>query len=248
MNEWSIADAFSYQKYDLIALELEPALYDTLSKQPNFASSVQEERKHLMQSHGLFVPAIRIKRNAYEKNRYVIRIRGQRVGEGILHPPFNFSNEGEEGIPGIHPVTNEPGVWTEGEGQTAQALLLSHLRAIMEKKSPDLLTYETAARWWQQARSHVPNLIKELEKHGFTVGLMWQVMRKLLKKRIPLHPFEDLLETIMEYYIVHPPHGYAPPDWSHSHPDDIVKYIAAQKKRRLPPAEQSLSVVRHLKR
>lgn len=249
MNDWSISDAYSEQKSDLLALELGNNLYDTLNKQVPLARQVQQLRQSFMQTHGFYVPAIRIKTTATSGDEYTIRVRGQRVGQAVLHPSLRFTTETEhtEGIRGIHPVTHQPGFWNEDDGVPAHELLLNHVKSVMEQKSSELLTYEIAFRWLQQAKSHVPNLLKELEKRGVTPGLIWQIMRKMLAQRIPLHPFEDLLETIMEYYIVHPPAGYAPPEWSQSHPDDIVKYIAAKKKKRLPQPGQTTAKIRHIK-
>ncbi|WP_054951308.1 FHIPEP family type III secretion protein [Numidum massiliense] len=246
MNDWSISDAYSKQKYDVLALELGASLYDTLFKQTDLAIRVQHLRQRIMGTHGLFVPAIRIKPTELAPHRYVVRTRGQLAGEGVLRPPLLFSSVHEEGEPGVHPVTNEAGVWTDSDGTPAADLLLDHLLYVMEKKAPDLLTFETASRWWLQARTHTPLLYKELEKRGMTTGLMWQVMRKLLAQRIPLHPFEQLLETIVAYYVVHPPQGHAPPEWSSAHPDDIVKYVAKQKKKRLPPPKRPTAVIHRI--
>lgn len=250
MSDWTVSDAYSEQKSDLLALELGNHLFETLNKQTPLARQVQQLRQNLIQSHGFYVPAIRIKTTATSDDEYVIRLRGQRVGQAVLYPSLCFSTETEKeaGIRGVHPVTQQPGFWHEGEGIPAHELLLSHVKSVMEQKAPELLTYESVARWLQQAKSHVPNLLKELEKRGVTVGLIWQIMRKLLAQRIPLHPFEDLLETIMEYYVMHPPGGYAPPEWSQSHPDDIVKYIASKKKKRLPNPGQTTAKIRHLNR
>lgn len=248
MTNWTVSDAYSKQKSDLMALELEKGLYEALHGETRIARAIQEERQKLVETHGLFIPAIRIKTVTADEKVYTIFVRGQRVGQAVLHPPLTFSAAAEDGIPGVHPVTQEPGFWGENGGASAHELLLHHLRTVMEAKAPLLLTYETAARWLHQARTHVPTLVKELEKRGVTTGLIWQVMRKLLDQRIPLHPFEDLLETVMEYYIVHPPAGHTPPEWSQSHPDDIVKYISAQKKSRLPRPGQTSAAIHHLKR
>lgn len=251
MNDWTISDAYGEQKSDLIALELSTSLYEALNSSAHLARSIQEQRRELMRTHGLFIPSIRIKTMHTTEKEYRLLIRGQRVGQGTLHPPLTFSteqSEDENEIPGIHPVTHEPGFWNKNDGLSAQHMLLEHIKTVMEQKAPDLLTYETAARWLHQAKSYVPGLVKELEKRGVTPGLIWQVQKRLLAKRVPLHPFEDLLETILEYYIVHPPAGYTPPEWSQSHPDDIVKYIAAQKKKRLPQPGRATAGIHYLKR
>ena len=247
MSDWTVSDAYSAQKSDLMSLELETKLYEALNTEAQLARKVQEQRRQLVHSHGLFIPSIRIRTMAAEESEYVIRIRGQRGGRAVLHPPLTFSTEALDGIPGYHPVTQQPGFWGEHEGDPAYTLLLDHLKTVMEQKAPELLTYETAARWLHQAKSYAPELVKELEKRGVTAGLIWQVMRKLLAKRIPLHPFEDLLETVLEYYIVHPAGGYAPPEWTQAHPDDIVKYIAAHKKKRLPRPGRTTAAIHHLK-
>lgn len=247
MNDWTVSDAYSEQKSDLMALELGTKLYETLNRETPLARLIQKQRRTLTRSHGFFIPAIRIRTTTAVEKEYIIRLRGHRVSQVTLRPPLYFSTKAKEGIQGIHPVTQQAGFWNEEEGTSAQDLLLQHLRSVMEMKAPELLTYETTVRWLQQAKSHVPNLVKELEKKGMTPGLLWQVMRRLLARRVPLHPFEELLETVMEYYIIHPPGGHAPPEWSQAHPDDLVKYIAAQKKKRLPQPGQTMAEVRHIK-
>lgn len=248
MADWNLSDAYTDQKAETIRLEIGPALYKYLMKESDFAATIQSLRKSVLQERGVYLPAVRIKTgSAEEPNRYVIRIRGRRVADGELYPPLRFSTQQESDRPAIHPMKRVEGYWTEGEGETAREIITAHLRHILHSRVDELFTYELAVRWLKQARSHVPELVDELKERGMTPGLLWSVIKLLLRDRIPIHPFEELLENILDYYISHPPHGYAPPEWTHPHPESIAKFIAEKRKRRMPAKKSTGNVIGFVK-
>lgn len=235
MADWSLSDAYSEQKGDVVSLEIGSRLYEHLLRDADFTSGIRELRKEIFRNLGVYLPSVRIKADSgLDPDRYVIRIRGRRAADGTLRPPLKFSIKHGSGPPAIHPVRRVEGVWTEEEGESCREIVTSHLRQVLNRRIEDLLTYDIVVRWLNQAKNHAPDLVKELTERGHTPGLLWAVMKNLLKDRVPLHPFEELLETILEYYLTHPHEGYTPPEWTHPHPEAVAKYIATKKKERLP--------------
>ncbi|MDR6225739.1 FHIPEP family type III secretion protein [Desmospora profundinema] len=236
MADWNLSDAYGEQKGDVLSLELGPGLYEPLLADPDFTGQIQAVRKEVFRQLGVYLPSVRIRsQSELEPNQYQIRIRGNRIVDGVLHPPLLFSHVIESGTMGLHPIDQVEGRWNSREGEEAATILLNHLRQVINRRLDQLVTYDWVARWLKQAKSHSPDLVKELEERGLTSGILWSVTKLLLKDRIPLHPFEELLETVLDYFLVHPHEGYTPPEWTHPHPSEIAKYVSQKKKdRRLP--------------
>lgn len=245
MADWNLSDAYGEQKGDVLSLELSPALYETLLAEPDFTARVQAVRKELFRQLGVYLPSIRI-RSQFEldSDQYHIGIRGNRIADGRLYPPLLFSSQADSGTEGFHPVHRVKGYWNPQEGEDAVTVVINHLHQVVNRRLEQLVTYDWVARWLKQAKSHSPDLVKELEERGLTPGILWAVSKQLLKDRIPLQPFEELLETVLEYYLVHPHEGYTPPEWTHPHPSEIAKYVSHKKKdRRLPMHESKGKVI-----
>src|SRR5690606_473719 len=130
---------------------------------------------------------------------------------------------------------------------TAREIITAHLRHILPSRVDELFTSELAVRWLKPARSHVPELVDELKERGMTPGLLGSVIRLHLRDRIPIHPFDELVDNILTYYLSHPPHGYAPPEWTHPHPESIAKFIAEKRKRRMPAKKSTGNVIGFVK-
>lgn len=236
MADWSLSDAYGEQKRDILSLELSGNLYEQLLSDPHFSKRIQYVRKEVFHRLGVYLPSVRIRTySQLEPNQYQICIRGNRLADGVLYPPYRFSRTVQEGTVALHPVERVNGRWNSQEGEEATAILATHLRQVIDRRLDHLITYDWAARWLKQAKSHSPDLVNELEERGLTPGILWSVIQLLLKERVPLHPFEELLETVLEYYLLHPHEGYTPPEWTHPHPSEIAKFISHKKKdRRLP--------------
>ncbi|MFO7289321.1 MAG: FHIPEP family type III secretion protein, partial [Bacillota bacterium] len=186
MADWSLSDAYTDQKADTIGLEIGPTLYEYLMKESDFAATIQNLRKSVLKERGVYLPAVRIKTGSpKEPNRYVIRIRGRRVADGLLYPPLRFSERHVSDRPAIHPMKRIEGYWTDKEGETARDIITAHLRHVLHSRVDELFTYELAVRWLKQARSHVPELVDELKERGMTPGLLWSVVKILLRNRVP---------------------------------------------------------------
>mgnify|MGYP002422929327 CR=1 FL=1 len=235
MSDWNLTDAYGEQKSEIISLELEAQLYEHLLQDPDFTSQIQGLRKEIFRQVGVYLPAIRIRTlSSMEPGCYMIRVRGRSAAEGVLNPPLRFADQPGEtkSTPAIHPLQRTEGWWTEGAGETCAEIIIRHVRSILNRRLDDLITYDWATHWLKQAQSHNPELVKELESRHLTPGLLWSVMKQLAKEKIPLSPFEELLEIILEYYLTHPHEGYTPPEWHQPHPAEIAKYVASKNKDR----------------
>jgi len=223
MNEWSSTEAYQQQKADILTLQMGADLYERLCTGSAFTGRVQELRKEILAKTGVFLPPIRIRRGEdCLPNQYRILVRGQTAGDGTLFddPTVNAAEDEEK--------------------------LLNHIRRVCHRKLDQLLSFQNVVKWLEQAKSYAPELVQELLERGMTPGLLWSVLRILIRKRYPLHPFEELLEWVLEYYLYHPYSGYIPPQWTHRHPEDIADFILKKRPRVAERTEQSTDNVRFL--
>ncbi|MFO7263745.1 MAG: hypothetical protein A6D91_05190 [Bacillaceae bacterium G1] len=223
MNEWSPTEAYQQQKADILTLQMGADLYERLCTGSSFAGRVQELRKEIFAKTGVFLPPIRIRRgDECRPDQYQILLRGQLAGEGTL-----FDD------PEVDPAEDEE-------------KLLDHIRRVCYRKLDQLLSFQSVVKWLEQAKTYAPELVQELFERGMTPGLLWSVLRILIRKRYPLHPFEELLEWVLEYYLYHPYNEYIPPQWTHRHPEEIAEFILKKRPRVSERSEQTSGNVRYL--
>ncbi|SFS31214.1 FHIPEP family type III secretion protein [Marininema halotolerans] len=235
MTDWTLTDAYGEQQGDLFSIILGPDLYEFLLNDSHFTAEIRRLRKQLFRQFGFYLPSIRIRiGNMSEPQHYTLSIRGNQVAVGQLRPPLRFSKaeEGKATPTDIHPILHIPGNWSDQPGEESRDILLSHVEQVLQRRLPELLTYEGVGLWLKQAESHAPSLIKELTNQGVTTGLLWSVMKRLIQDGISIAPFEELLETMLEFYLENPHDGYTPPEWTRPHPTEITKYITEKKKNR----------------
>lgn len=224
MNEWSPAEAYQQQKADVLTLLMGNELYERLCTGSSFTSRVQDLRKEVLAKTGVFLPPIRIRRgDDCQPRQYRILLRGQPAGEGSLFEDTTVEEAEDE------------------------QRLLDHIRQICYLKLEQLLSFQSVVKWLEQAKNHAPELVQELLERGMTPGLLWSVLRILIRKRYPLHPFEELLEWMLEYFLYHPYNGYIPPQWTHRHPEDIAEFILKKRPRPSEQQEQAAGNVRYLR-
>lgn len=194
MSDWNLTDAYGEQKSEIISLELESRLYEHLLQDRDFTSQIQGLRKEVFHRLGVYLPSIRIRTlSSMDRGCYRIRVRGRCAAEGVLNPPLRFSDQPgeEEETPAIHPLQRTEGWWTEGDGESCAEIIIRHVRSVLNRRLDDLVTFDWVTRWLKQARSHNPELVKELESRRLTPGLLWSVMKQLAKERILSLPLRN---------------------------------------------------------
>jgi flagellar biosynthesis protein FlhA len=173
-------------------------------------------RKQLARDIGIIIPPIRLRDNLQlPLNRYSIKIKGQVVGKGELMPDRYLAlGENErsqiDGIKTTDPTYGLPGLWiTEAKKESAEAagytvidptsVMVTHLTEIIKSHAHEIITREDIQKLIDTTKKDSPTLVNELTPNVLTLGVMHEVVRKLLRERVSVKDFVTILETLLDY-------------------------------------------------
>jgi len=173
-------------------------------------------RRQMACELGLVVPPIRIRDDLnLESHAYVIRIRGGKVGGGVLYPR-QFLAVGGDGGEGkllgrqaVEPAFQTPAVWiTPDQRERAEAMgytvvepvtvLVTHLTEVIRRHAADVLSREQVVRLLEKLKSGAGNLVKEASEK-LRIGQIQRVLQNLLRERVPIRDLETILEAATEW-------------------------------------------------
>jgi flagellar biosynthesis component FlhA len=225
MSDWTISEAYARQNHDVILLEISEALYQQFYTKSSFTMVIQDLRKEFLENFGVYMPPIRIKMKDLDPFTYRLFVRGRLVLEQSIEQKEN----------------------TEVADAAVEAQFIQQVRRQLASSLDQCLTYQNTVQWLDQLKQHAPDLLKELAEKHITPGMIWHILRQLLKKQCPIAPLEQTLEWVLEYHLIHPYSGYIPPQWTHVHPDEIVDYVSKKIRQTKAPIAEPKSNVMHLR-
>lgn len=166
---------------------------------------------------GIVVPPIRIRDNMQlEPRQYVIKMHGLEVARGTLLPDHLLAmspGDVTEELPGItttDPTFGLPARWIEqrdrGRAEVAgyhviepAAVLATHLIETIRRRGADLLGRQEIRALLDNLRQSEPVIVEEvLDRLQIKVGLIQQVLRNLLRERVPIRNLGRILEAIAD--------------------------------------------------
>ncbi len=182
-------------------------------------------RRQLAGEMGLVMPPVRIRDNMqHQPNEYHIKIRGNSVANGMVHPGqllamdnglVSTDYEPLEGLRTREPAFGVEAVWIDpGQKQRAETLnyivvdatsvLATHLVEVVKNHAWELLTREETNNLITQARQKSPKLVEEIFGAGDKGGLLkpgelQRVLQNLLRERVPIRDLESILETLGDW-------------------------------------------------
>ena len=184
-------------------------------------------RRQLAGDLGLVMPSVRIRDNMQlSPNDYHIKIRGNAVARGSVHPGrFLAMDSGlapSDRAPLTGTRTREPAfgldaIWIDaGQRQRAEALnytvvdavsvLATHLTEVVKRHAHELLTREETSNLIVQLRERAPKLADEVlgpvgssDKPLVRPGELQKVLQNLLRERVPVRDLETILETLGDW-------------------------------------------------
>ncbi len=180
---------------------------------------VKTLRKQLALELGVVIPPVRIRDNAgMESNRYVIKLRGNPIGEGEIFPHYHLAllpENAEEAPPGIRtedPTFGLPAVWVnerdlpeaEQMGLTiveAPAVITTHLHEVLRKNAHRLLDRQEVKKLIDKVEEEAPALVDELLPDLLTLGQVQKVLKRLLRERVPIRDLVTILEALADYAV-----------------------------------------------
>jgi len=177
-------------------------------------AQITDVRRRLAAELGIVLPKVRIRDNMQlGKREYRIKISGNSVAEGYIHPDRLLAVEGDsplDGLPGertFDPASQRAALWLDIDDiQDAKrlgctiaeptAVLSAHLRQVVRENAADLLTRDAAKHLIDETRKHSPAVVDELIPSVMKLGEVQQVLQKLLRESVPVRQLDTILEAL----------------------------------------------------
>ncbi|PEA53518.1 flagellar biosynthesis protein FlhA [Bacillus pseudomycoides] len=174
-------------------------------------------RKSIITDLGINVPGINFKDNTSfrPRGRYVIRIKGAKVAEGVLKSGYLLALKTPnvmadlDAEPAKDPIFGEDGYWIlEHLVQDAQmkgyqvleplSILITHLDVIIRRNVHELLQRQHVKDLIQSLENDHAVLLEEIKKKEIDLSLIQNVVKQLLKEGISIRDLPTIMEGIID--------------------------------------------------
>jgi len=204
---------------DPIRLEIGYGLIDMVEggREGNLLDRMKKVRRQITQEIGFVLPPVHIKDNLQlGVSDYQILIRGAVVGKGEIRPRNLLALESQisgppvEGIATQEPAFGLPAVWiTEDKRQQAElsgytvveptTVVITHLTELLRSQAAEMLdrtqVHELLAKF---AQRH-PKVVEEIVPAQVSVGLLQNVLQRLLVEWVPIRDLMLILEALSDH-------------------------------------------------
>ena len=186
-------------------------------QQGDLLERVKMLRQQLALELGIVIPPVRIRDNVgLGANKYVIKLRGNPIGDGEVLPGYHLAlllDEGDEAPPGIRvqdPTFGLPAVWVAERNLSdvermglaaveAPAVVTTHLLEALRKNAHRLLDRQEVKKLIDKVKETAPALVEELVPNLLQVGAIQKVLKRLLQERIPIRDLITILEALADH-------------------------------------------------
>ncbi|MEH7463833.1 flagellar biosynthesis protein FlhA [Bacillus thuringiensis] len=174
-------------------------------------------RKSIITDLGINVPGINFKDNTSfrPRGRYVIRIKGAKVAEGVLKSGYLLALKTPnvmadlDAEPAKDPIFGEDGYWIlEHVVQDAQmkgyqvleplSILITHLDVVIRRNVHELLQRQHVKDLIQSLENDHGVLLEEIKKKEIDLSLIQNVVKQLLKEGISIRDLPTIMEGIID--------------------------------------------------
>ena len=173
-------------------------------------------RRQIAGETGVVVPPVRVTDNLQLGPRtYTLLVKGVEVARGELYPDrFLAINPGTatqelDGSPTKEPAFGLPAWWVDSEQREVASkagytvvdpttAASTHLSETVRAFLPDLLTRQQVKDMIDHVAQSAPKLIEELVPKLVGIGEIQQVLRKLLRERVPVRDLTTILESLAD--------------------------------------------------
>jgi flagellar biosynthesis protein FlhA len=183
----------------------------------NLLRQITNIRRQILSELGFVVPIIRIRDNLrLPPNTYRIKVRGEEVARGeimvdrYLAIPGAEVEETIQGVPTVEPAFGLPATWVsesqKGQAEiagytvvTPLAMLSTHLTEIIRTHAAGLLNRQMLQEMLNRLHEKVPAAVEGVIPEMLKLGDLQDVLRNLLRERIPIRDLAGVLEVIAKH-------------------------------------------------
>ncbi len=188
-------------------------LIDDQSKE-NLLRRITGIRRQIMQELGLILPVVRIRDNLrLQPNEYRIKIRGQEISSSqilldrLMAIPSDAVENELPGFATVEPAFGLPAKWisesdrhqAEMQGYTVVtpvSVICTHLTELVRGHAPELLSRQSVQEMLTQIRQKSPASVEGVIPELLNLGDLQNVLRNLLRERIPIRDLTGILEVL----------------------------------------------------
>jgi flagellar biosynthesis protein FlhA len=183
----------------------------------NLLRQISNIRRQLLAELGFVIPVVRIRDNLrLNPQTYRMKMRGEEVARGdvlvdrYLAIPGSELEESIQGIPTTEPAFGLPALWiSEPEKGRAElvgytvvsplAVLSTHLTETIRSHAGELLSRQMVQEMLNQLRQKTPAAVDGLVPDLLSLGELQDVLRNLLRERVPIRDLAGILEVLAKH-------------------------------------------------
>jgi flagellar biosynthesis protein FlhA len=181
----------------------------------NLLRRVSAIRKQLATELGVVLPKVRIRDNLrLQPNTYRVKIRGEEVARSdvlldrsLAIPGSDAGHDQLSGVPTTEPAFGLPALWiNETEKGRAEMLgftvvdpltvMSTHLTEVVRAHAPALLGRQEVQEMMDRVKTLQPAVVNGLVPELLTLGEVQDVLRNLLRERVPIRDLGGILEVL----------------------------------------------------
>ncbi|NPV84681.1 MAG: flagellar biosynthesis protein FlhA [Anaerolineae bacterium] len=186
----------------------------------NLLHQITNIRRQILAELGFVLPVVRIRDNLrLPPQTYRIKIRGEEISRGEIFVDRYLAIQGAEpdesirGVPTVEPAFGLPAIWI-GEAEKGRAelagytvvsplaALSTHLTEVIRSHASELLSRQMVQEMLNQLRQKVPAAVEGLIPEVLSLGELQDVLRNLLRERVPIRDLAGVLEVVGKHAAV----------------------------------------------
>ena len=203
---------------DPIRIEVGYGLIDMVEgrAEGNLLERLQSVRRQLTQDMGFILPPVHIKDNLQlGVGDYRVMIRGAEVARGEIRPRNLMALEGNlsgppvQGTATTEPAFGLPALWI-GPDQRQQAeisgytvvepstVIVTHITEVLRKHAYEMLDRVQVTELVESLKERHPKVVEEMIPNPVSIGLLQNVLRRLLREWVPIRDLLLIVETLAD--------------------------------------------------
>ena len=200
-----------------LQIDLGTALLGLAGADGPIVMGIGQQRNRIAAEFGLILPGVSVRDDqALRPREYRIRLRGESVGRGEIHPrklmaiPAGPHSAPLDGVPGRDPCYGLDAMWIDPERRTeaeagdwtvveAASVLTVHLHGLALQHADEILTRQAVADMVEDLKTRRSKLVEETIPAVVKLGELQAVLQRLLAERVPILDLERIVETLGDW-------------------------------------------------